>query len=597
VSRDTLLSGLAVVAVVALVLAVGPAQGDLYNYMAAAGAWLRVEDVAELVRLTDYRWLADQAARAGLGDRLVGYTVITPPSLLFGVPLLGIGVEHAPRIWQVLQGLMLLVSGVATARALRRPLWVGLLPFGLLAPAVWSHLWQGQLHLPAVVALACGAWAWRAGRTGVAGALLALAVGLKVHAWPMMALLGVWGAWRSLGAGAATLVLGGAVSVGLLGWPVHAAWLAEGVPAGAGGMFIDPWHPSFQSLGHGLRRAFVAHPTLNPGVALSLPGLAGGLTGAVQGAVVGLSLAAGFGLGNLGGREASLLRQRSLAACAVAALLSGPILSGYHLVLLAPPLAWVLDALWREGRRPRALLVAALAVGVAAVPALPEAPALLSVPRAWLALGLWVAMVPRPRGMWGAALVAGGLALLLGTSGARRAVAWDTVRDGAQAVEHPDAPLVRAELQQTADGVLWWSAIAADRQGAPGRGWVGMRWDPDGAAGPAIVASHPARHVWAPAPAGDDTVAWVEGPAAPRAPGCVLPDGRVVEVRADRGPGDLWLVHADGAERQLTTHPGHDTAPVCDAARGRVWFLSDRRVGTRALRLWWVGIPGSGGAG
>jgi hypothetical protein len=591
VSRDRLLSALAVAAVVALVVAVGPAQGDLFNYIAAASAWLRVEDAAELARLTDYRWLADQAARAGLGDRLVGYTVITPPSLLFGVPLLGVGVEHASRVWQVLQGLMLLGSGVASARALRRPLWVGLLPFLLLAPAVWSHLWQGQLHLPAVLALACGAWAWRAGRTGLAGALLALAVGLKVHAWPAMALLGVWAAWRALGAGAATLALGGAVSVALLGWPVHEAWLAEGVPAGAGGMFIDPWHPSFQSLGHGLRRALVAHPTLNPGVSASMPGLVGGAAGAVQGAVVGLSLAAGVGLGNLGGREASLLRQRSLAACAVAALLSGPILSGYHLVLLAPPLAWALDALWREGRRGRAVVVAALAVGVAAVPPLPEAPALLSVPRAWLALGLWLAMVPRPRGLAGAALVAGGLAVLMGGSGARRAAAWDAVRDGAQAVEHPDAPLVQAELTQTGDGVLWLSAIAADRQGAPGRGWVGVRWDAVGGGGPTVVASHPERHVWSPDPAGPDRVAWIEGPAAPRAPGCTLPDGRRVEVRSRRGPGDLWLVHPDGAERQLTDHPGHDTAPVCDAARGRVWFLSDRRVGTRALRLWWVALP------
>ena len=152
-------------------------------------------------------------------------------------------------------------------------------------------------------------------------------------------------------------------------------------------------------------------------------------------------------------------------------------------------------------------------------------------------------------------------------------------------------PLINAELLQTADGVLWWSAIVVDRQGMPGRGWVGMRWDPDGTEGPAVVASHPDQHVWAPSPAGPAAAAWVEGPATPRPPGCVLSGGRVVEVRTGAGPGELWLVDPDGAERQLTAHPAHDTAPVCDAERSRVWFLSDRRVGTRALRLWWVRIP------
>ncbi len=589
--RDRVLSATAVLAVVGIVVSVGPSQGDLYNYIAAAWTWLHVDELELLSGLTDYRWFADQAARAGLGDRLVGYTIITPPSLLIGAPLVAIGVEHAPRIWQLAQGLMLLLSGMATARCLRRPLWFGLLPFLLLAPAVSSHLWQGQLHLPAVLALSCGAWAWRAGHTGLAGLLLALAVGLKVHAWPALALLGLWRAWRALGAGACTLMLGGAVSVALLGWPVHSAWLAEGVPAGASGMFIDPWHPGFQSLGHGLRRALVPHPTLNPIDGPSLPGLAGGLSAAVQGLVVGLSLATGLGLGRNEGMQASSERQRSLAVCSVAALLSGPILTGYHLVLLGPPLAWSMDALWRSGQRRRVALIALLAAAVAAVPPLPALPALVSVPRAWLALGLWLAMMPRLRGGWRSLLVVCGVGFWMGGSGARRAADWDVVADGGVAVEHANAPLIRAELRQTADGVLWWSAILSDRGDVPGRGWVGMRWDPDGGRAASVVASHATKHVWSPTPTSPDAVAWIEGPAEPAESGCAFPDGRTVEVRSEGGAADLWLVQSDGGAAHLTTHPGHDTSPVCDARRSRVWFLSDRRVGTRALRLWWVAIP------
>jgi len=584
-----MLSAVAVVLVLAMVVAVGPAQGDLFNYIAAASAWLRVEDPSALVQLTDHRWLADQAARAGLGDRLVGYTVITPPSLLLGVPLLAAG-AHAGRVFQLVQAALLLLSGLAVARSVRRPLWVGLLPFLLLAPAVWSHLWQGQLHLPAVVALATGAWAWRAGRVGAAGVLFALAVGLKVHAWPVLVLLVLWRSWTAVGAASLTLLAGFAASVALLGWPVHAAWLAEGVPAGASGMFIDPWHPSFQSLGHGLRRVLVPHETLNPGPADSLAGLAGGVAGAVQGLVVGVSLAAAATCRP--GERSAPRGLGALAVVAVAALLSGPILSSYHLVLLAPPAVWVLDGLWRQDRRGRAVLVAGMLVAVAAVPPLPEAPALLSVPRAWLALGLWSAMVPRfrIRGAGPGLALALSLAAAMAWSGARRAAVWDTVRDGAVAVEHPEAPLVQAELTQTADGVLWLSAIASERGGAPGRGWVGVRWDAAGGGEPTVVATHPSAHIWAPVVSGPDSVTWSDGPAAPRLPGCAFPDGRRVEVRAERGPGELWLVAPEGAATPLTDHPGHDTAPVCDAARGRVWFLSDRRVGVRALRLWWLPI-------
>ena len=590
-ARERLLSAVAVALLLAMVAAVGPAQGDLFNYIAAASAWLRVEDPSELVRLTDYRWLADQAARAGLGDRLVGYTVITPPSLLLGAPLLLAG-AHAGRVFQLVQAALLLLSGLAVARSVRRPLWVGLLPFLLLAPAVWSHLWQGQLHLPAVLALATGAWAWRAGRAATAGVLFALAVGLKVHAWPVLVLLVLWRSWTAVGAAALTLVAGFGASVALLGWPVHAAWLAEGVPAGASGMFIDPWHPSFQSLGHGLRRVLVPHETLNPGPADSLAGLAGGVAGAVQGLVVGVSLAGAVAATGRAGDRSGPLGLGALAVTAVAALLSGPILSSYHLVLLAPPAVWVLDAQWRQGHRGRAVLVAGLLVAVGAVHPVPEAPGLLSVPRAWLALALWSAMLPRfrVREAGPGIAVALALAVAMGWSGARRAAAWDTVRDGAVAVEHPDAPLVQAELTRTADGVLWLSAIAPERGGARGRGWVGVRWDAGGGGGPEVVATHPSAHVWAPVASGPGSVTWSDGPAAPRLPGCAFPDGRRVEVRAEGEPGELWLVAPGGEATPLTEHPGHDTAPVCDAVRGRVWFLSDRRVGTRALRLWWLPI-------
>ena len=75
------------------------------------------------------------------------------------------------------------------------------------------------------------------------------------------------------------------------------------------------------------------------------PELARGLPSAVQVLVVGVSLLPGLWWSVLGSED----RQRLLAAVGMSALLSGPLLATYHLVLVLPLLALGADQLHRQG--------------------------------------------------------------------------------------------------------------------------------------------------------------------------------------------------------------------------------------------------------
>lgn len=575
------LSLLAIGLWIAAVWVVGPPQGDFANYFTAAWVWHTQGSGETLAQLYDYRWFTGQAAAAGFGDRLVGFPVLTPPSALFAAPALPLGAEGAAWAWQVGQGVCGLLVAWGIARGIHRPLWVGFLALAVLWPALRAHLVQGQFHLPAVVALAWGYGAWVRGRGARAGLLWGLAVGLKVHAWPLLAVLAGLApadraARRGLGWAGLTLILGGGVSVALLGWAVHGVWLREIVPAAGLGHFVHPWHPGLASLGHGLRGLFLPHGALNPGALASVPGLAGGVSAGVWAAMVGLSVAGALS-------SEGPARPRWWAAAAMSALVSGPILSSYHLVLLAPAAAWGVDALWRARAWARILVVG---VGLILAVWLPTpspgslagalvAPRFLLLTAAWLAIAPLSTLVRLPT--WARAGLVG-LVAVAAWRGAAAEQAWQEPMDGAVAVDGPTFPLVAADLSLNAEGTLRFSGLTSDRGALPGRGWVAYRLDPD-AGVPEIVDSAPDAHIWAP------------GRSVQAQDGVV---GPVVRLRG--GQADVAWIHDGGALTWLTAHPGRDVEPVWDRRRGRVWFLSDRGVGVRALRLWWVPAPAAEGS-
>ena len=568
-ARELIVALLAAAGLLLLCLRVGAPRGDFANYYVAAALWWELP-AAELVRLYDYRWFTGQAARLGFGDRLVGFPVLTPPSVLLAVPLLPLGPARAALAWWAAQAAMVVGLAACLARTVRRPLWAGALLLLALWPALGAHLYQGQMHLPAVLALAGGGLAWSRGREPLAGALWGLAVGLKVHAWPLLLLLAVGRRWGALGAAAGTLAAGGALSVALAGWPLHAAWLADIAPAAASGWFIDPWHLGTHSLGSTCRD--LLHPMPGRNLAWQdAPRLAAAIPAAVMAAMVGLSV--------LGAPSA-----RRRGAAAVAALVSGPLLASYHLTLLLPAAAWAADAAWRDGARLRAVGIVALAAAAtrASVPAFADVTSpewfLLGLPRFWLLLGMWALMLPAPgrRLRWGLLAVAA-----LSVLSALRAAPPPRAEVTAEA--HPllaeGVPLISADLTLDADGTLRWDGLV------PGEGWVGLALTADEGE-VRIAAADPDAHTWATASG------WSVSPTEPPLAGGPRPGpggGTVESV-----DGDILWRSPSGETRWLTRHPARDTEPVWDARRGRVWFLSDRAAGVRAMRLWWVETGAAG---
>jgi len=552
--------------------AIGLPEGDLANYVTAGHLWLAGEPLHQLY---DYRWFTGAAVRAGYPDALVGFPVLTPPSALLGAPLAWLGPVGAAWAWALAQlGLLGLVGATLLRSDELGGRWTPLL-FLALWPAIGAHLQQGQFHLPAVAAVALGGLALSRGRDVWAGTCWGLAVGLKVHAWPLLVVLGLWRRWGGVVAGLAVLVAGGLVSIGLLGLPVHARWWTEIVPAAASGWFVHPFHLGQQSIGHALRAALVPHAGLNPHALLDAPAWAGWGARAAAGLVLGGTLA------SVAGASAGS-RARSLAAAGLAALATGPLLASYHLVLLLPLVAWGASGLWSEGERRRAVAVVSLASVAVWAPTSTylagPGDLLWGLPRPWALLAMVGLLLPR----WGWKTAAGALVGVL-LAGLPRG---PSIADEAVPFEASGAPFVAAELTGDGAGGLWLSGLPTARGELPGRGWIGLEVDVPGQRF-VPVAGADGSHRWHPQLV-DGEITWsssVEAGVSAAVPG---PLGGRLEASPRDGGSDIRWVGPSGEERWLTSDPAWDSDPHWDPVRQRIWFLSDRGAGVRCLRLWWL---------
>ncbi len=588
--RALLLVGMLLVTAAA-VLAVGPPAGDIANYHVAA--WL-LRHGADLSMIYDYRWFTDQAVDVGYLDQLVGFAVLTPPSALVFAPIANRSPEGVATTWMLVEGLLIALTAWQLARAGDKPAWWGFLPLLAVAPALRAHLEQGQIHLLVLAAVAVAGTLWgtrtgaRGGSAGQLGAGIAIgaAVVLKIHAWPLLLVALLARQWAVL---AGAVVGGGgllALSLGAMGVEVHRQWLTEIAPRAALGMFGDPWNLSYQSLGHALRRGVLAHPALNPLPAWPSGGFLLSLPQGLMVLLVGLSALPALAWPRLSDRE----RAGTLAAASVAAMVGGPLLARYHLVLLAPALGWVAATLPR--RRALALAGLALLATGLPVPGTQDLGALflVGVPRFWLCLLLWVGLYPwsalrahahaSSHGRAGIAVVA--VLALLASALPQPAAA----PDGAFPVDDPGLPLIASELTLADDGRLLLSGLTADRQGQPGQGWVGYAWDPDGGA-PEIVAASTFTHAWAPKPGGS-----FSGGATGYLGPDLVPGPEDGQLAAK--DGDVYWLAPNGVAVPVTTDPAWDDWPVWDPERQRIWFLSDRDVGVRALRVYAIDWPQGG---
>ena len=164
------------------------------------------------------------------------------------------------------------------------------------------------------------------------------------------------------------------------------------------------------------------------------------------------------------------------------------------------------------------------------------------------------------------------------------------VIDLARPLELGGMPLVASDLISTSDGSLWFSGLPTpNTPRLGGRGWMGYQLELESQRLRPLI-SHPVAHIWSPMDT-EEGVVWGRGPGADLGARPVpCGQGYLKIIATEMGP-QVGFVDADEEIHQLTWTRAHHASPACDEERGRAWFLSDRGVGVRALRLWWVPLP------
>jgi hypothetical protein len=270
-------------------------------------------------------------------SRLSGHPTPHPPTLgALLLPLAFVDYPTAVILWFGFEALAILGSLLVIARGLGLGrLW--LLPIFAVALVCWYplrlELALGQLMVPLLLLLSASWWAWRSARSTTAGALLGLAILVKVMPWPLLVIFLVKRDWRAVGAAAAVVVAGYLSCLLAFGLPVLMSYLAS-LPEVAGlyrahsanvSLLSLPWR-LFEGTGSPVLPGLVAEPLLRSAV------LATALSWLVPGAVmVAVCLAA----------WKSRSRDTLFAAGVCLSLLLSPIAWEHYLVLVVLPVAIV----------------------------------------------------------------------------------------------------------------------------------------------------------------------------------------------------------------------------------------------------------------
>lgn len=313
-------AGALAVGKLALVLAQGGPNTDLRAYTAAA---------ANLRSGAPIYWLPIVQG----GDPP---NYLYPPFLALVFTLLG-PYRTAWWIWGLFSIACWLGALALLLRALREPLGRRLGPRGwplLVAglavfPPVTAHILWGQVGLPILLCLTAAWWALGRRRDGLAGALIGLAIALKIYPALVLVPLVARGRWRAVlvsGAAAALLIGGGFLFVG---WEQTRLYLGEVLPA-AGDHGVG-------DVGNYALRERIGQPLFAVTAVAALGALA------------------------WAGRRGELSQAYALAASAI--LLLSPVVWGHYFVLALLP--WLLAVAVASRRQLVALVVAILLVATA----------------------------------------------------------------------------------------------------------------------------------------------------------------------------------------------------------------------------------------
>lgn len=349
---------------------------DFPNYFTAARL---VQQPTPLHLNYDWMWFQRQMDRAGIADQLGGYIPQTPLAMLPFIPLSSMAAQTAKRCWLVLNLLFLAltVHFLSLLTGYRRA-WLWLLIFACWEPLRANFL-LGQYYIFLLLLFTLSAYALARHRDTSSGVLAGIIFGLKLYGAPLLIWFAARRRWRAVIGMAVSSAFCISLALAVFGWRDVAYFATQILPRALQGETLNPFHPGNGTLSTLLRVTFMAEPELNPRPLINSPGAFFFLQPLVTLIVLALPL----------------LSAASLAWFLIALLLASPNTASYTFVVLALPVALLLQSSPR-GRWPW-LLIPYIAIGLPMPSAWTWA-----FPRLWLLLALYTVALYNEagRGHW-----------------------------------------------------------------------------------------------------------------------------------------------------------------------------------------------------
>ena len=347
-----------------------------------------------LEQIYDWTWFQRQKDHAGIETPLVGFTLLTPFSLLPVLPFSSLPPLWAKRGWLLLNLVLLgfaayLLKRISRLSARR----VAILVFLAIVPLRTNFLY-GQEYVLLLFLLTASAWLYFENRGLAAGLTLAVAGALKIYPSLFLIFFVRKKQWRA----AAGLVVGSTalwlLSWSLFGFETIRTYLAEVLPWPLRAEGQDPYNINWNTFSAVLHRLFIAEPELNPHPVAHLPVLYAVLQPICQGLIF-----VPF-LWLMGSSRAALEREKLLWGTYVAMLLilsTNPGSYDFNALILTAVLT--IGYLTQAGQAREAAIVVTL-YGLVCFP-IPHwvrgSPSgfqtLLAVPRLWAMTGLWICLL------------------------------------------------------------------------------------------------------------------------------------------------------------------------------------------------------------
>jgi Glycosyltransferase family 87/WD40-like Beta Propeller Repeat len=365
--------------------------GDFQDYYLAARLY-RLGYPLEQVY--DWTWIQRQKNHQRAEGSIVAFALLTPFSLLPGLPFSFLPPLLAKRGWLLLNLVLLGLAAYLLRRmsslSARR---VAILVFLAIVP-LRANFINGQEYVLLLFLFTASAWLYFKNRPLAAGLTLAVGGALKIY--PCLFLFFFvrkkqWRAVAGLVAGSIALWL---LSVSLFGFETIRTYVEEVLPWPLRGEGQDPYSIQWNSFSGVLHRLFVAEPELNPHPVAHLPVLYAVLQPVCQALIFVPFLWA------MGSSRTGVEREKHLWGAYVAMLLilsTNPASYDFNGLILTAVLT--VGYLMETGRVREAASVVTL-YGLVCFPLsrwVRSSPSglrtLLAVPRLWAMTGLWICLL------------------------------------------------------------------------------------------------------------------------------------------------------------------------------------------------------------